>query len=361
MDRALGDSTVESPSYPLVIVMSPDPALRLTEIAAAPGLLPERGEALLAELRRHLPFDAAWIALAEPFDSGYVSLASTALDQSTVQYLSGPKNAHDIEVTGLNRDSAPLSPSDLPYPVEELPTWSECLIPTGIHEALAVPLFAPGPRHVGFMALLTSDKKPPAEATRDHLGHLAPVIAQGIDPVRTLLTAARVVQSATAGVLLSIDGDVAPLPGIGDDPLLARGSGVLDAARAAFTEGHIYTSFMWPRGGTHAPDGHVRVTVLSGTDVEARVLPGAVLLSPSGDLLGLTPRELEVLGMLVEGWTNQEIASALVVAPRTVAAHVEHILVKLGAASRTLAAVRAVRTGLFVPAGSMTSGDRQIN
>jgi DNA-binding NarL/FixJ family response regulator len=67
------------------------------------------------------------------------------------------------------------------------------------------------------------------------------------------------------------------------------------------------------------------------------------------DLRGLTPRELEVLGLLIDGCSNQQIARALVVAPRTVAAHLEHILVKLGAPTRTLAAVRAEREGLYVP------------
>ena len=57
-----------------------------------------------------------------------------------------------------------------------------------------------------------------------------------------------------------------------------------------------------------------------------------------------------MLGLLVEECSNQEIARALVVAPRTVAAHLEHVLVKLDAPSRTLAAVRAERDGLYVPA-----------
>jgi len=52
---------------------------------------------------------------------------------------------------------------------------------------------------------------------------------------------------------------------------------------------------------------------------------------------------------VIEGFANQEIARVLVVAPRTVATHLEHILVKLGAPSRTLAAVRAERSGLYVP------------
>jgi hypothetical protein len=65
--------------------------------------------------------------------SSYTSLASTDLDQSTLQYLRGPRMAHDIEVTHTHRGRPPLSPSDLPYPAVELPTWAECFIPAGFH------------------------------------------------------------------------------------------------------------------------------------------------------------------------------------------------------------------------------------
>jgi DNA-binding NarL/FixJ family response regulator len=57
-----------------------------------------------------------------------------------------------------------------------------------------------------------------------------------------------------------------------------------------------------------------------------------------------------VLGLLVEGCSNQQIARALTVAPRTVAAHLEHVLAKLATPTRTLAAVHAARDGLYVPA-----------
>src|SRR5690349_10702351 len=163
--------------------MTEAPAVRLAEIAATPGPLPERAQALLRELGRHVPFDASWIALADPLSSSYTSLASTSLDQNTVQYLSGPEMAHDIEVTGTHRPRPPLSPSDLPYPAEELPTWAECLIPAGYHEALAVALFVPRQRHVGFLALLSASTEPPTEATRRRLAQLAPILAGGIDPM----------------------------------------------------------------------------------------------------------------------------------------------------------------------------------
>jgi non-specific serine/threonine protein kinase len=60
----------------------------------------------------------------------------------------------------------------------------------------------------------------------------------------------------------------------------------------------------------------------------------------------LTPREQEVLRLLVAGRSNPEIAAALFVSPRTAETHVTHILAKLGVASRAEAAAHAVRVGL---------------
>jgi DNA-binding NarL/FixJ family response regulator len=48
----------------------------------------------------------------------------------------------------------------------------------------------------------------------------------------------------------------------------------------------------------------------------------------------LTEREQQVAALLAHGLTNRQIAAQLVVTERTVAAHVEHILAKLGFASR---------------------------
>src|SRR5919202_6875833 len=50
---------------------------------------------------------------------------------------------------------------------------------------------------------------------------------------------------------------------------------------------------------------------------------------------GLTPREREVADLLARGYSNQQIAEALVLTRGTVANHVAHILGKLGVANRT--------------------------
>ena len=61
----------------------------------------------------------------------------------------------------------------------------------------------------------------------------------------------------------------------------------------------------------------------------------------------LTPRELEVLGLISEGLQNSEIAERLFVTERTVKFHVSSILAKLGADNRTEAVAIAARRGLI--------------
>ena len=61
----------------------------------------------------------------------------------------------------------------------------------------------------------------------------------------------------------------------------------------------------------------------------------------------LSARELEVLGLLAVGKSNQQIADELVVVLDTVKKHVGHILGKLGAANRTQAVARARALGLL--------------
>ena len=66
-------------------------------------------------------------------------------------------------------------------------------------------------------------------------------------------------------------------------------------------------------------------------------------------LAGLTPRELEVLRLLVEGRSNRQIAEQLFISGKTAGVHVTNLLAKLGVHSRLEAAAMARRLGLDQP------------
>ena len=80
----------------------------------------------------------------------------------------------------------------------------------------------------------------------------------------------------------------------------------------------------------------------------ALLLPAARDQSPALPIEELTPRELEVLRLMAEGQSNKTIARALGISEHTVKFHVNAILGKLNASSRTEAVVHATRLGLIL-------------
>ncbi len=71
---------------------------------------------------------------------------------------------------------------------------------------------------------------------------------------------------------------------------------------------------------------------------------------------GLTEREVEVLRLLARGLSNKDIAQRLVISPKTVGNHVEHIYAKINASTRAAASLFAMRQGLL-PEQEFTTGD----
>ncbi len=68
--------------------------------------------------------------------------------------------------------------------------------------------------------------------------------------------------------------------------------------------------------------------------------------SPTGNIANLSQREMEVLKLIVEGYSNPEIASQLFLSANTVKTHVRGIMNKLSVDDRVQAAVVALRSGL---------------
>ncbi len=174
--------------------------------------------------------------------------------------------------------------------------------------------------------------------------------------------------------------------------LLAAGQAAPDGELRSAVEALAPAAALWDLGGEGAGLEHLREAVAGGLPVLALlsapgqaqealsagaggVLPrgaaasriaaalravaaGLVVLDAgsAGELLrpapapaeGLTPRELEVLSLLAEGLSNKAIAERLGISDHTAKFHVNAILGKLGAQSRSEAIVRAARLGLVV-------------
>lgn len=291
-------------------------ANEVAQIAANTDRPAERGAALLEPLHGLLSFDGAWLALVD-----------------------------EIEQLGMTRSHTPLRVADFTMHASELRSWAECLLPAGFREGLGMCLFSADGRHLGFLGLFTASPTVPSDGARDLLAALGPALARAIDPLRSVAAAAQLVHAATAAVILTRRGDVQAVPGLPDHSALRLGSPVLAAAREMLDGPQ--TSFLLPASAE--PGGYLRVTVLAVPDDAPRHLTAIVVLSPCGDLQALTGRELEVLGLLIAGCHNAQAALLLAVTRRTIATHIEHILIKLDADTRALAAVRAQRRGLYIP------------
>ncbi|MBX6355497.1 MAG: helix-turn-helix transcriptional regulator [Micromonosporaceae bacterium] len=321
-------------------------AVEVARIASTPGTSVEHAAMLLEPLRRLVPFQAASIIVHDISGRTRTPLVTYGYDDATLGYLTAPEHVDEIKLLGLGRARRPMRLKDLPVPRDQVRIWVEFLEPAGFKEALTVGLFTSDGRYLGMLCLGTDDPDQPTVAARDMLAELAPVIANAVDPLRSVVVAAQMVHGAVAAVAITDHGEALPLPGLATHPLLAPGSAALAAAQRLSRE-IVCGSFLYPL--PDADEGLARLTVLTCPPQAPYRLAGVAVVSPPGDLRGLTRRELQIAGLLIEGWANQRIAASLFIAERTVATHVEHILAKLGAPTRASAAVRALQSGLYVP------------
>jgi len=96
---------------------------------------------------------------------------------------------------------------------------------------------------------------------------------------------------------------------------------------------------------------HAGRSTLAPEAIEALIQPAGPEPAPGP---ALTPRERDVLALLVEGLTNAEIAARLGVSRSTVQVHVSNILAKLGVSSRGEATTMAIQSNLLREARDRT-------
>jgi DNA-binding CsgD family transcriptional regulator len=306
--------------------------------AAARG--DESPQAAVTQLSRGLGFDAALLTVADPADPGrHRVVVNTDYPSDVVRYMAsdyvagcpGFRFAHDAMVAARICDT--------PFNFRETRTYLEHLGPAGFNEGVTLVIDIPWARTTGMLAMSSASQTPMNETTRLGLTLLGSELAAMVtSPLPDLMD-----DFGTGDLVLEVhpQGDLVWLSGLPDDCGLPIES-VRQLAR------HVRVSRRRRSGGFRR-DGEgtwwrLRAAQRSTAPGSGRVV---VHLSRQAPFGGVTARELEVLGLVARGLTNNEIAEALTVSLRTVKAHLEALLLKLGQTNRSGLVRVAIEEDLF--------------
>lgn len=313
---------------------------RIAAVGASGAPAEERIEEILDQLKLIFPFDAGMVARIDPLNLERRPVVVRGYAAPFLEYLTTKAwHAEVVEPFGLPSRGWPVRDRDLPVDPSTLPGLAFGR-EAGLHEGLLSALVTGEGRFVGFLILSWSRLEPPPDEVCVVVGGIAPALANIVDPLQSARALASTLGDVGYAAGFAADGSVVALRGRATEERIEESAAVRHVVGEVLRRKRSSASFLWPKDGgdwyaCHAYRCRDQVAVLTVDERE--------------DVHGLTRREVEVLTELVEGGSNSEIADEIGVTTRTVRAHVEHILVKLGVTTRAAAAARAVAEGLVLP------------
>jgi hypothetical protein len=314
----------------------------IAQIASSAGSVERRADALLASLRAVVRWDAAWLAVRDPETRLHHRVASDGDVDSLARYFALPEADDEVERLGLNRCQPPVPASELPIPLAETRAWGDYLLPAGFDDGVAMALFTGDGRHLGFLSLLTGDRKRRTTSYSGLLADLGPTIASALDRLPSFVAAAQLTGDAMGGVVVTRAGRTVRIPGLPTHPLLVEGSAALTLARRyARTPGSV-SAFL-------APCAHrlARISVVDCRDETMDHLCSLVLVRPAGDAAQLAWSEVRLLGAMLEGWDDQRMRASLGLPDPS--GYADKLARRLALPSTPALVQHAAREGLHLP------------
>lgn len=312
----------------------------VAQAASEPLPATERARAVLEALRLVVPYDCAELSTWNPAEGRHAALASVGYDARLLDWLNGSDRVSELDEIDVRTSGEPVRLSHLPAHGLTARTVTEFLLPAGFREGLTIGLRTADDRYVGVLDVSSCDARHPSERAVEAIRLLSGTLANVVDHARSVRLLASMLEPGSSAVTLR-NGAIEPLDGFGPGPVLAHDHAALAAAREYARCGRAQHFLAL---GNESAWFRVRLYRCELDDA------WVVAASPTTRPYELTRREIEVLTLLAAGRSNPEIASTLVVSPRTVSSHVEHILEKLGVPTRAGAAAIATSEGLLLPA-----------
>ena len=275
---------------------------------------------LLELLSGQVPYEAALITVHSPTTRAHRTVASVGCGKAELAWLDRWLVDLDAADTIATPDSArPLS-------------WRE--------DVVTLSFSSSDGRYSGSLHLFVTSSAT-SGAGRDviagKLQRVNSLVGAVVDNVRLPSHLTADMAASARGVVVMADSTVVSLPDRPAGRHLYDGGPLPAAITAAARRGELPERFRW------------RDSAGSWHLIQSRIIDSGYVITEDDPVLpyGLTARELDVLTLIARGYSNPQIAAILVVSGKTVAKHVEHVLFKLGCASRAAAAAAAVRDGLI--------------
>ncbi|XVQ06841.1 response regulator transcription factor [Spirillospora sp. CA-255316] len=309
----------------------------VASICADPAPTAERAQGVLERIGTSIPCEAAALARYDPIEQRHFTLAEVNYTDQVLTYLNdGFISGDPAWQTMRYRNPTPLRWCDVPG-YRQMHSAQEVFMPAGFREGITTCMFTRSGRYTGAFHLNSDSPLPVSDKGIEVLAALQRVVGMMLDGLQPepAVDWTQLVAEADAAALLTADGRLSSVPGGTRTDLLGDRS-ALTSELTALGADALPSRYFWT-----GPDGRcyeVRLTRLARATV--------VTVRRQAPPHRLSPREIEVLTLLVKGLANPEIGQALWLSPRTVATHVEHILAKLKCTTRVVAASQAVAEGI---------------
>jgi len=317
-------------------------AAGLTAPVASPSVV-ERAEQLVQLFHDLVRCDAVALTASNPFalSPQHTLLASdgysdTALRRLLDDFVPNAENPGFRLLRNGVRSALRWSDLDRDWQIRFATTSlaEQCLLPAGFHEGVTACLWLPDGSHAGAIHMNWGTSHAATDDRRRTIEQFLPLLADASNLLQTHRVLADEVYG-DAHVALVGAGREQRIPGRDVGPILQSDGRLWPLLLMSVP--HRDGSYIW----IHESGTFHRIDL-------TRCVGGTVLVAERemSAPYDLTARELQVVTLLAEGASNPQIADTFVVSRRTVSTHVEHILAKLGVASRAEVAALATREGV---------------
>jgi DNA-binding CsgD family transcriptional regulator len=293
-----------------------------------------RSAEVLRRLQVVVPYAAASISAARSGSLEHVSLANLGYPEPVERHLNEWFVRNDPAYLLMRRSAGPpLRWRDNPFHYRDTFSAQEVFIPAGFDEGITVCMRNRRGLYTGSLHVSVADRRHPTDDAVRFLSHLQVMLGELTDlgtPSPDVVPEGNKVIVTPSGY--SRRSAIRPVS-----------AELIKQIRAMAAADALPSWFWW-----QSCSGEIRLITTERIGEEITVGETIAELPYT-----LSVRELEVLTLVARGMTNLQIARRLSISPKTVAKHVEHTLAKLGAGSRTEAAVRATRVGLLLRSAAM--------